>query len=203
MDSFHRWKGLIQARLRYLLTYFEQEIEPKSKVSFRLWPQEFNVHLPNQPEYKYACFYYIGMKCNTYNNEVVNLTQIVKQWKTSVYEQWEGSPNDNQVFFIHKKRNELDTFVYETTPRELYTWTGEKSLFPQERDPSNLLSKLQIPDNQVYLPNNLNYMLGNYPGPQAQGQLHPLLQFNPMQASPLVSQQDHIGHLSEGGNPSK
>lgn len=203
LDSFHRWKGLIQARLRYLLTYFEQEIEPKSKISFRLWPQEFNVHLPNQPEYKYACYYYIGLKSNTYNSEVVNLTQIVKQWKTSVYEQWEGSPADNHVFFIHKKRNELETFVYETTPRDLYTWTGDITLFPQAHDPSNLLSKLQIPDNQVYLPNNLSYMLGGYQGPPAQSQLNPLLQFGPLPQAPVANPHDHIGHLSEGGAPSK
>ena len=143
------------------------------------------------------------MKCNSYNTEVVNLTQIVKQWKTSVYEQWEGSPNDNHVFFIHKKRNELDTFVYDTIPRDLYTWTGEKSLFPQEKDPSNLLSKLQIPDNQVYMPNNLNYMLGNYQTNSPQGQIHPIVQFESLQPARVAVIQDSIGHLPEGGAPTK
>lgn len=202
LDSFYRWKGLIQARLRYLLSSFEQDIEPRANISFRLWPQEFNVHLTNQPEYKYACFYYIGMKCNAYSAEIVNLTQVAKAWKSSVYEQWEGDHSQNQVFFINKKRNELDTFVYEPAPKELYTFTGDRSIFPQDKDPSNLLSKLMTPENQAYITNNLGYILSGMQGGNAQNQLQSLMQFGSMQQHPPgQSMHESFGNHHEGGSP--
>lgn len=201
LENFHRWKGLIQARLRYLLSSFEQDIEPRTNISFRLWPQEFNVHLKSQPEYKYACFYYIGMKCNAYSAEVVNLTQVAKAWKSSVYEQWEGDPSQNQVFFINKKRNELDTFVYEPVPKELYTFTGDRSIFPQDKDSSNLLSKLMTPENQAYITNNLNYILGGMQS-NGQNQLQGLMQFGSMQQHPSAQgMHESFGNLHEGGSP--
>lgn len=204
LESFHRWKGLIQARLRYLIASFEQEIEPKSNITFRLWPQEFNVHLTSQPEYKFACFYYIGMKCNSYNPEVVNLTQVIKQWKSSVYEQWEGDPAENQIFFLNKKRNELDSFVYEPIPKEFFNFTGERLIYPQEKDPSNLLSKLMIPENQGFMSNNLNYMLGGMQSGHSGSQLQGLMHFSQRShAQSTNHQQDNFGHPQDSANPSK
>jgi hypothetical protein len=143
------------------------------------------------------------LKPSIYHTGDLNITPIVKQWKTSVYEQWEGSPTDNNVIFFYKKRNELDTFVYETIPREIYEWNGDKELFPQAKDPSNLLSKLNIPENQAYLHNNLSYMLGGYQGQQQHGPPNLYLQLDPHPPAPVAAPLDPIGHLSEGGAPSK
>jgi poly(A) polymerase len=170
--SFYKWKGLIQARLRYLLLNFEQEIE--EKVTFQLWPQEFNVFLVAQPEYKYACYYYIGLKSFSYQMEILSLTNIMKQWKKSVYEQWDGESRDNQVYFFSRKRNDLDTFVYTPQPKGFIKFEGTREIFPQEKEPGNLLSKL-ISDNGMYGQQGLSFMLGSLPS--ASPQLPQLLSF--------------------------
>ena len=160
--TFYRWKGLIQARLRYLLLSFEAEIE--EKVTFQLWPQEFNVKLQSQPEFKYACFYYIGLKCYSYQMELLNLTNMNKNWKKSLYEQWDGDPKDALVYLLQRKRNDLDTFVYNPITRGFYNYEGNREVFPQEKEPSNLLSRL-IPDTPMLAQQSL-YMLNGLPSTQ-------------------------------------
>lgn len=161
-DSFYRWKGLIQARLRYLILSFEQETE--EKVLYHLWPQEFNIYFTQQPEYKYACFYYIGLKSLQMQHELLNLTHLAKEWKKSLYEQWEGNPQENLVYVSSKRRNELDTFVYNPQPQGFIKFEGHRDLFPQEKEPTNLLSKLKPgADNQMYMQNGMGVFMGQMP----------------------------------------
>jgi hypothetical protein len=169
-ESFYKWKGLIQARLRYLLAGMDMEIGEKAVV--QLWPQEYNVFLVSQPEYRYCCFYYIGAKASSYDTEMFNLTHQIKQWKLSVYEQWDGDQKDNLVFALIKKRNELENFVHNPLPRGFIKYEGIRDIFPQEKEPSNLLSRL-IPENpgQLYMshPSQLPGYIGLLPpnGPLA------------------------------------
>lgn len=200
-NSFYRWKGLIQARLRYLLLNFESETE--DKVNIQLWPQEFNLYMVNQPEYKYACLYYIGLKAITFQNERLSLTSIMKQWKKSVYEQWEGDPKDNLVYAMTKKRNDLDHFVYNQIPKGFIKYEGKRDIFPQEKESTNLLSRL-IPENQMYVANPVSmYNLQTSPAQPQIANIYNYQGFNPQSSSGSNSQENFAPHQPDAPHTSK
>ncbi len=86
VKEFEKWKGLVIARIRYLLIILEQEIEEKFELN--LWPSEKDVHYPNNPKFKYACYLYISIKSIGFNAGIINLTNSVNKWRSSLYEQW-------------------------------------------------------------------------------------------------------------------
>ena len=152
---------------------FDQDVQ--EKVSFQLWPQDFNVYFSKQPEYKYACYYYIGVKSYSNQPEVVNLTNIVKTWKKNVYEQWEHDSKDNLLFFIARRRNDLDTFVYNPVPKDFIQYDADRQIFPQDKEPSHLLSRLIPESSQMYMHNNLSIILNNMQTGGSQAQLQKLM----------------------------
>lgn len=169
LNEFHKWKGLIQARLRYLVGQFEQDTA--DKIIFQLWPQEFNLYLVHQAEWKYASFYYIGVKTSSPNLENVDLTSAFRSWKKAVFDQWDGEPSTNDISINPKRRSELDKFVYNYNPvtpsagppKGFLRWEENKSISSFEREPSNILSKIPA-DHQslAQVNNNLGLFMSNF-----------------------------------------
>ena len=171
LNEFHKWKGLIQARLRYLVGGFEQDHD--EKINFQLWPQEFNLYLANQAEWKYACFYYIGVKTTSQSIENISLTSAFNSWKKAVFEQWEGEPTSNNVSINPKRRSELDKFVYNYNavlpspgpPKGFLRWEETRNISSFEKEPSNILSKMPTDHQSLAAqvgPNNLGLLMGNF-----------------------------------------
>lgn len=153
--EFFKWKGLIQARLRYLVTSIESEVG--SRLNLHLWPQEFDVYFEQESDFKYASFIYIGIKLARHSQEIFDLTQIVSQWRSSVYEQWDDLSSDNRIYLFSKLKPDLDTFVYLKKDKGFYKYEGKRILFPQE--PQSMNSIGFTPDRHFY-PNPNMYQMG-------------------------------------------
>lgn len=146
--DFLRWKGLIQARLRYLVVSLETELS--SRISFHLWPQEFDVKFVKEPEYKYGSFLYIGVRNTSSSFEPYDLTSIITKWRSSVYEQWEDPATTNKVYFFSKLKTQLDDFVYLKKQKGFYKYEGQRILFPQERSQAENMAQLGLTPEQVF-----------------------------------------------------
>ena len=97
---------------------------------------------------------------------------------------------------MSKRRNELDTFVYNPVPKDFIPFDGDRPIFPQEKESTNLLSRL-IPENQMYMQNNLNFILNNLPVGGGQAHLQTMMNYQ------LFSQtsQEQSGGEREGRFP--
>lgn len=172
-------------------------------MTFQLWPQEFNLYLTHQQEFKYACLYYIGVKSQVNYTERLDLSNVVKPWKKSVYEQWEGDPNDNRLYTMSKKRNELDQFVYNPIPKGIVKYEGKREIFPPEKEQSNLLSRLR-PENQLFMSNQMGLLFNQLPGAPAQPALPPLygyMPFSPQPPAMLATPEAFSNPDQSGGKP--
>jgi hypothetical protein len=101
-----------------------------SKMHIHPWPSEYLVNFQDEAIYKFASYFYIGLKSKNFQGEMIDLTTIVDKWRTNVYEQWFEDITKNRVYFFNRKRSDLDLFTHDKPVDGFYTFTGKRPLFP-------------------------------------------------------------------------